>query len=67
MPDITDKEVIKTMRLLLAACVSEYGVLNRLVLTRRQLESVEQGELKVADRPDGTIVLTIKSVKKLIV
>lgn len=70
MPDIKleEAEVIQTMRLLLAACVKKQGLLNKLVLSRADLERAATGKLKVEQRADGSIRLSIeKDAPKLLV
>lgn len=63
-----DADVIKTFRVLLAACVKKQGVLNKLVLSRADLERAGEGKLKVEQRPDGSIKLSIeKEPPKLLV
>lgn len=64
---LSDKDVIATFRVLLATCVQQYGVLDRLVLTREQLEAAGTGALKVEDKKDGSIVLKVTRNRKLIV
>lgn len=54
------QQTIDTMRLLLAACVRKYGVIDMLALSPNQIEDVQFGKLEVEDKPDGTIVLRIR-------
>ena len=56
--------VIATFRTLLSACVQRYGLRNSLVLTPSALSAAGNGMLSVTDRPDGSIVLTIKPNKE---
>jgi len=65
---LEEAEVIQTFRVLLAACVKKQGLLNKLVLSRADLERAGEGKLKVEQRPDGSIKLSIeKSPPKLLV
>jgi len=65
---LEEADVIKTFRNLLAACVKKQGLLNKLVLSRADLELAGEGKLKVEQRPDGSIRLSIeKSPPKLLV
>lgn len=57
---LEDADVIKTFRVLLAACVKKQGVMNKLVLSRADLERAGAGKLKVEQRPDGFIKLSIE-------
>lgn len=64
--ELNDRDVIATFRVILAACVQQYGVLNTLILTRKEMEAAGVGTLSVTDRPDGSIVLKVKGAKALI-
>lgn len=54
------QQTIDTMRLLLAACVRKYGVIDMLALSPEQIAAVQSGNLQVEDKPDGTIILRIR-------
>ena len=60
MSDLNKDDVIKTLRVILAACVKKQGTLNKLVLSRADLERAGNGTLSVEDRPDGSIKLSIR-------
>lgn len=57
-------DVIVTLRRLLAAVVRKHGTLDRLTLSRDEIEAVAGGAIAVEDRPDGTIVLRLKGAPR---
>jgi hypothetical protein len=61
---LNQDDVVNTMRLLLAVAVQQYGVMNMLVMTRKELEAAAEGTLTVQDRSDGSIVLRVKGGRK---
>lgn len=56
---LEQSDVIVTLRRLMAAMIRKHGTFDRLYLSRAEVEAVMGGELKVADRPDGTIELRL--------
>ena len=60
--NLSDKDVIATFRTLLSTVVYRHGTLNRLVISREDLEACQSGKLSVQQLPDGSVELRIRAL-----
>lgn len=51
--ELDQKTTISTMRILIAAMIRKHGVLDTIHLTRRDIEVVKNGDLRIVDDAKG--------------